>query len=241
MTVDANGDIDQAGKNLASFLTYLHDEHGVRKVNIVAHSMGGLFSRAALRVLQDAKSPIQYRSLTTIGTPWEGAFPADYANGSVSMSACKGDTLCQSIFKGFKQTLISQNANAGREVSYRYLAAQGGWNDRQAGVLKGIPVVLIAGDYLKMQGGSSATWPNDGLATPRSAHATSVSDEVLPHRKCILYNNLHSIYFSHIVGIPHEQALTWNPAVLTDVFEAIQNADSALARPNRIGCPPRHS
>ena len=58
MTVDSTASIELAGEHLARFLTYLHDTRGVDVVDVVGHSMGGLYLRAAFRVLQSLGSPI---------------------------------------------------------------------------------------------------------------------------------------------------------------------------------------
>ncbi len=51
MTINAVGRVDDAGVALAAFLRWLADEREVGSVDLVGHSMGGLFSRAAIREL----------------------------------------------------------------------------------------------------------------------------------------------------------------------------------------------
>ena len=58
--------------------------------------MGGLYSRAAIRVLITTNSNVNIRSLTTIGTPWQGAYVSDYANGLIPLTECQGETPCGS-------------------------------------------------------------------------------------------------------------------------------------------------
>jgi triacylglycerol lipase len=237
MTVDSTASIDLAGEHLARFLTYLHDTRGVESVDVVGHSMGGLFSRSAFRVLQQQHSPVRIRSLTTIGTPWEGAFLSDYANGITPLSDCLGDAFCETAMTAFADETDRLMTGAGREVNQRYLMGPDGWNEFQAGVLDGIPVVLIGGSRFTHPGPvNPMVWPNDGLVTPPSALATEVSDRVLPHRRCVMFDDTHSIYVSHAADLPWETALTWDPRVLDVVQGAIDGADSALSAPNRQGC-----
>jgi hypothetical protein len=59
MTVDTTGDLDLGGKYLARFLTYLHTDKGVNEVDIVGHSAGGRWSRAAIHVLKATSSPVR--------------------------------------------------------------------------------------------------------------------------------------------------------------------------------------
>jgi hypothetical protein len=67
LTINAAGTIEDAGIALASFLRHVAATHGIETVDVVAHSMGGLFSRAAL-ARADAASPAVSR-LITLGTP----------------------------------------------------------------------------------------------------------------------------------------------------------------------------
>lgn len=56
MTVDTSASIDLAGEHLARFLVYLHTDKGVNEVDLVGHSMGGLYARSAIRVLAETGS-----------------------------------------------------------------------------------------------------------------------------------------------------------------------------------------
>jgi len=72
MTVNSTGDIQLAGVNLSNFLEHLRRQYGIRQVHLLAHSMGGLYSRSAIQYLQQTRSKIKVLSLTTLGTPWQG-------------------------------------------------------------------------------------------------------------------------------------------------------------------------
>ncbi len=101
MTVNSNGDIELAGIHLANFVNYLHDTFGITQVDFVAHSMGGLYSRSAIAYLQATKSPVQIESLTTMGTPWDGAIFADSPDPSNPKAACDGFALCEALIDVF--------------------------------------------------------------------------------------------------------------------------------------------
>lgn len=233
MTVNAVGDIDEAGQSLARFLGHLREAFGVEVVDIVAHSMGGLFSRSAIRVLRDSGSPLKIRTLTTIGTPWEGGFSADYVAGDLGLDACNGDAVCERSMTEFAELVAASSEGAGEQVTERYLAGPAGWNERQGDALAGLPVVLIGGDYCSALG-DAQVWPNDGLVALRSALAERVSARVLPHRTTHRFADVHSIYFSHVLGLAWERALTWDPDVLAVVRDAIERpaatGDSSDAR-----------
>jgi pimeloyl-ACP methyl ester carboxylesterase len=238
MTVDSTGSIDTAGEHLARFLTWLHTDRGVDEVDFVGHSMGGLYSRAAIRVLASTNSSLRVRSLTTIGTPWQGSYLSDYANGLIPLSDCRGDTFCETAMKGMLDEVKRLMAGSGREVNQAFLMGKDGWNEYQSGVLDKIPVVLIGGKkFTKEPPVNPAVWPNDGLVALQSALAKNVSDPVLPHRRCYTFDDTHSIYVSNLAGLEQKTALTWDPQVLETVHTAIDDAPKALDGANREGCP----
>jgi pimeloyl-ACP methyl ester carboxylesterase len=222
LTVNAVGGIDDAGANLARFLGYLEESYGVTEVDLVAHSMGGLFSRAAIKRLKDDGSLLRIRTLTTLGTPWTGGFTADYATGELPLEACGGDALCERIMTSFAEMASDDSEGASEQVTREYLEGPGGWNERQGEALAGIPVRLIAGTAFTQDGGDPRVWPHDGLVTPGSALAVGVSERVLPAREMLTFADTHSIYFADLAGLPWERALTWDPAVHAAVIEGIR-------------------
>ena len=237
MTVNSTGSIDTAGEHLARFINWLHDEKGVTEVDFVAHSMGGLYSRAAIRVLATTNSSVKIRSLTTIGTPWQGSYLSDYANDLIPITECKGDKFCEAGMKDFKPVVLELMSGSGREVNKAFLMGRNGWNEFQSGVLDEIPVVLIAGKRFTLPGPANpAVWPNDGLVAEESALAKSVGDPVLPHRRCYTFDDTHSIFVSDQAGLEWKTALTWDPAVLEVINTALQDASTAMDSPNREGC-----
>ena len=237
MTIDSTGSIDLAGEHLARFIDWLHTDKHIDEVDLVGHSMGGLFSRAAIRTLQAERSPVQVMSLTTIGTPWQGSYLANFADGSVPLSTCLGDQFCESQMKGYARDIAAVHVSgSARELERSYLTGATGWNSFQAGVLDDIPVTLIGGDRFDRTGGDPAVWPNDGIVELRSALARDVDDIVLPHRRCRIVDDTRSDYVSMITNSKRDTALTWDPRVLDAVTEAIDGAATALDGANRQGC-----
>jgi triacylglycerol lipase len=239
MTVDTSGSIDLAGEHLARFLTYLHTDKGVDEVDLVGHSMGGLYARSAIRALTATGSPVKVRSLVTVGTPWQGSYLADYANGTVRLADCAGDQFCQNQMRGYVKDVAQVfPSGSAHELGANYLTGPEGWNQFQAGVLDAIPVTLIGGNHFMRQGPAAPdVWPNDGIVALRSALAAEVDDSVLPHRRCYTFDATHSDYLSMIANLPRDTALTWDTRVLDAVNRAIENAPQALDGPNREGCP----
>lgn len=240
MTVNSTGSIDTAGEHLARFFDYLHTQKGVTDIDLVAHSMGGLYSRAAIRVLTTTNSPVHVRSLTAIGTPWQGSYLSDYANGVIPLTDCLGDAFCENAMKGMRDEVVRLMAGSGREVNQAFLMGKDGWNEFQAGVLDKIPVVVIGGKKFTKAGQvNPAVWPNDGIVALQSALAKDISDPVLPHRRCYTIDDTHSIYVSNATGLDWNTALTWDPQVLEVLRKAIEDAPKAFDTANRDGCPDR--
>lgn len=232
MTVNAVGPIDDAGGCLATFLAWLSREHGVMSVDLVGHSMGGLFSRAAIRELAADNVAPAVRRLVTIGTPWQGGFAAEYIAGLLPLAAAAGDAGTEQIMTEFATLATASSSGASEQVTRRYLCDPGGWNDRQAGVLDSIPVTLIGGDYFRHDGGDPGVWPHDGLVTLPSALASDVPATVLPGRTHHQFADVHSIYFADRFGLSWETALTWDPAVHAVVVDALSTAHSDPWRRN---------
>jgi len=71
---DSNADVETNGKHLAERINQIIHETGAEKVNIIAHSKGGLDSRYAISSLHMGD---KVASLTTISTPHHGSKTID--------------------------------------------------------------------------------------------------------------------------------------------------------------------
>lgn len=217
VTINAVGRIDDAGVALAGFLRRLAAHEGVRSVDLVGHSMGGLFSRAAIRELGDDGPRVG--RLVTLGTPWDGSVLGDFLDGEVSEGDAHGDAATLQIFTEARPYAQANSQGAADEVSRRYLR---GWNDAQAGVLDGIPVTAIGGGYFAAATEPAQLWPHDGLVSLSSGRADEVPAAVLPTvDRHSFSDHVHSIFFAEAFGLPWERALTWDPEVFAVVDGAL--------------------
>lgn len=216
MTIVSTGDIDNAGEHLARFAQYLHDEYGVTEIDWIGHSNGGLFARAATRVLQEIDSPVTVTSLTTLGTPWMGGNALRIIAGEVDESECQGQESCLMILRAFEADM-DRFLGLEAQDTYLYLMGENGWNQAQAGVLDGVPTLLIGGNALTSEGGDPEFWPNDALVSEYSALAMGVGNDVLPIRETESYPLLHSIYIADALGEDWQMGMTWNTEVLARV------------------------
>jgi len=220
MTITSTGDIDNAGEHLARFANYLHAEYGITEIDWIGHSNGGLFARAATRILQETGSAVAARSLVTLGTPWMGANPLCILAGEVDESECRGQESCLAIVQGLRE---SEDRFLGLEAqdTYRYLMGDTGWNAAQAGVLDRLPALLIAGTALTAEGGDPEFWPNDGLVSEYSALAAGVPEGVVPLCRVVSFPLLHSIFIAEALGEDWQMGLTWNAEVLELIVDFV--------------------
>ena len=244
MTVMSAGDIDAGGEKLARFVNYLHTEFGVTDVDFVGHSNGGLFSRAATRILKQTSAPITVRSITMLGTPNEGSVPGSYTWGEYNKADCLGVVFCEKFNENWLEYAAQDDLGLNRENTFKYLDGPLGWNEAQVGYLDGIPVTLLAGAAFTADGGKPTMWPYDGITSRYSAWASGVSDAVIPWRTCWVAPLTHSTFvtddYNQITKAnppwDWQTALTWNTDALARVNRAIDESDTALQGPTRQGC-----
>ncbi len=221
---------EAAGERLANFLTFLNSEYGVTSVDVVAHSLGGLFSRNGIREVQQSGSPVTIHSLTTLGSPWEAVMLA--IPPFRPKKACDGLPVCMEVVRELEQIKEVRGI-----VEFFQPDKFGPWTEAQAGVLDGIPVTLVAGTMFTKPGGDPRKWPNDGLIQERAALGMSIPDSVLPQRSCYAFPFAHSMLVATRVGAPESQAITWNERVGSVVANGLRTAGTANQAPNRLGCP----
>jgi triacylglycerol lipase len=176
MTINTGGDVDENGQRLAQFLGFLNQSYGITNVQLVGHSDGGIWSRAALS--QPSNFPgVTVSSLTTLGTPHEGSFVADLALGVDGLD-CKSPSnpvirlLCSGVQEVEQIVSDELGPTALNELTSSYMAT---WNHAQT--TGGCPVTTIAGTYV--QAPSWISWlipdyynPSDTVVGQSSALAT---------------------------------------------------------------------
>lgn len=88
--------VEECGKELAARIRQIVEETGCGKVNIIAHSKGGLDSRYAISA---AGAAPYVASLTTINTPHKGCIFADYLLEKIP------DSICNKVAKQYNAAL----------------------------------------------------------------------------------------------------------------------------------------
>jgi pimeloyl-ACP methyl ester carboxylesterase len=236
MTILSTGDWNAGGERLVRFLEYLNTRYGITDVDLVGHSNGGMWSRAAIKVLKDINSPIKVRSLVTLSTPHTGSTPPRFYAKEIDLAACMGNDFCMETVQKWGELVEAKDKGLSALNTVWYASGPGGWNAAQGSALRGIPVTLLGGSYLQVTGGDSSLWPYDGTVSRYSALAQGVTSEVIPWRSCWQGPLVHWIGWSDKLKIPRDMSITDNPKAMARVNLAIDEADVALQQPDKLGC-----
>ncbi|TQJ32596.1 triacylglycerol lipase [Microbacterium sp. SLBN-146] len=220
-TINSAGTIHDAGAALGRFLARLTTEYGIEEFDVVAHSMGGLFTRAALSRTGSAVGFAPVRRLVTLGTPWSGSLLGDIRAGDIELTDAHGDAATMAILEQSLTYADTVSQGAADQVSHSFLAGPDGWNESQRGALDDVAVTLVGGDYFAAHTEPGRLWPHDGLVGLRSALAQEVSAAVLPSPTRHRLDDVHSIFFAGRFDLPWEKALTWDPRTFAIIDAAL--------------------
>lgn len=219
LTINAVGEIDKAGTTLAAFVRWLADEYELGSVDFVGHSMGGLFSRSAIRELQLDGPAV--RHLVTLGTPWDGSLLGDVLTDEITLDDAHEDPATTEILQRSRTYAAENSQGAADQVSRKFLRE---WNSAQTGVLDDVAVTALGAGHFHAASAPRQLWPHDGLVSQQSARADDVSPEVLPRvARHTLGDDVHSIFFADAFGLPWERAITWDPRVFEIVDGSLRN------------------
>ena len=236
MTILSTGDWNAGGERLVRFLEYLNTRYGITDVDLVGHSNGGMWSRAAIKVLKDINSPIKVRSLITLSTPHTGAIPPRFYAKEIDISACKGIAFCEQSVLSWGSLVRKMDKGLSALNTVWYTSGPGGWNAAQGSALRGIPVTLMGGSYFQAVGGDPSLLPYDGTVSRYSAFAQDVTSEVIPWRTCWQGPLVHWIGWADDLKIPRDSSITDNPKAMARVNQAIDEAGVDLQQPDKQGC-----
>ncbi len=210
MTVDSVGDVEDSAACLAQFLVHLSGEYGVREVDLVGHSLGGVFARSAHMQLCAADAPVEVVSLTSIGTPWLGSFVRHYDRESMPMPEPAAS---------YAARVMGHMRQGGRLVAPAEQPPL--WSTGKEHGLDGLALTRIAGTYFT---GEGDPYPHDGMASRASVFAVGDDPVVFPAATCHEVPSVHSIYFARVMEIPWERSITWDPRVMELVVQVIARA-----------------
>lgn len=230
VTINSIDSPQLGGERLAAFVNYLNKQYGITQVDLVGHSLGGIFVRNGVRVLKEQNSPVTVRTLTTLSSPWEPVFPANPMDDHEA--ACDGSQTClafvNAVLKVPSAMVIVKALNS---------AEFDPWTQAQAGVLENIPVTLIGGSYFTKPLGNPDKWPNDGIVQLSASLARNVPDSVIPIRSCFIEPTTHSAFISKELHDDPHTGVTWNDTSVNTIANAVRVAGTPQQLANRLGCP----
>ena len=230
LTINSIDSPELGGERMADFIGYLHDTYGVNQVDLVGHSLGGIFVRNGIRVLEQRNSPVKVRSLSTLSSPWEPVMPANPLNDP--KAACDGQMVCQAFAEAMLKVPSAQAI-----VKALNASEFDPWTQQQAGVLDGIPVTLMGGAYFTKPLGNPDKWPNDGIVQLSASLARKVPDTVIPIRSCFTEAATHSAVISKEIKDDPGTGVTWNDTSVNIIANAVRVAGTPQQLANRLGCP----
>lgn len=207
MTIDSVGDVEESAACLARFLGHLHEQYGVRDVDIVAHSLGGVLARSAHMQMRALDAPVRLISLTSIGTPWLGSFVRHHDLESMPMPEPAAS---------YAYALMGHMRRSGRLVAQA--TAPPLWAAGKEHGLDGLALTRIAGTYFT---GDGDPYPHDGMGSRASVFATDADPVVFPPASCREVPDVHSISFARVMDLEWERSITWDPRVMDFVVAAI--------------------
>jgi hypothetical protein len=228
MTIDSGGDVDQNGKRLLQFLNFLKASYGVGELQLVAHSDGGVWSRAAITQASLTPAP-RIDSLTTLGTPHTGAWSADMVASTAGLD-CKS-RVCELLRAIAKLTIGDLGQTAVKELTSDYMES---WNAQQA--IGGCPVTTIAGTYLTLGGLPLPGYylPTDGLVGEASAHALSSPSLIGPPIPAPAIPNLVNgggfpvVHSAALTFLGTSATLLNDPAIANEVVAILKGQSQGL-------------
>lgn len=225
-SIDSFGDNDDNGAALASFLAFLADEYGVERAQLVAHSDGGNWSRAAM-TQGSAFAGLDVRSLTTLGTPYTGSMIADIGtelrNGRCDFSDRSEQDLCQALIFVVRRIYGQMGPTTIEQLTHTYLER---WNREQA--IGSCPVTTIAGTGVDLDFIPFSYYnPSDGLVGEASGLAHSALE--LPDFETIPAPGIPNLQFGGTYPVVHAPALSFlspanllnTPAISTEVTSIV--------------------
>lgn len=178
----------QAGEAVLGLLGYLHATYGYRTFDLVGYSYGGLVARATIAALKDRpaagtfapgfsyataaqRADVRIPSLVTINSPHLGSPTYDIAADPRTYFRLVASAWSRQFASAGKGLIpFERDGGAGSihvlETAAHAKADPSSWDQSQVGVLDGVKVTLMAGDYCGRSCGD-ATTPPDSLPTGR--------------------------------------------------------------------------
>jgi triacylglycerol lipase len=159
----------QAGESVLGFLGFLNATYGYTTFDLVGYSYGGVVARATVAAMkrqpaeatlapafsyaaEAVKAGVEIASITTLNSPHLGSPAYDIAADPRAFVKPVALAWGQTFADHSKSLLVFQRADGAGAIQFLQTSAHAkrnpkSWDAQQVGVLDGIPLTLIAGDY----------------------------------------------------------------------------------------------
>ena len=271
----------QAGQAVLGFLGYLNATYGYTTFDLIGYSYGGLVARATIAALQRqpaaesmasgfsyARSAVDagvtVPTLTTLNSPHLGSPTYDIASDPAKFMVPVAKAWGRQFADAGKG--LTKFENEGGAGAIHVLATGGhdkrdpkSWDAQQVGVLDGVAVTLIAGDYCGRSCGDAKTPPSakpqgrlrtDGTvpvysqlilpctaSCPTPPGSVYIPPGMLPNnvvRKT--FSTVHSTFDAARLGLPTILSVSKDPAAISflksTMLSAWQSAEVVPGNPN---------
>lgn len=159
----------QAGESVLGFLGFLNATYGYTTFDLVGYSYGGVVARATVAAMKQqpakaslapafsyaaeaVKAGIEITSITTLNSPHLGSPAYDIAADPRAFVKPVAQAWGQTFADHSKSLIVFQRDVGAGAIQFLQTSAHTkrnpkSWDAQQVGVLDGIPLTLIAGDY----------------------------------------------------------------------------------------------
>ena len=256
----------QAGKAVLGFLGWLHATYGYRTFDLVGYSYGGVVSRATSAALHQwpaaavfapgfsyaqlaVDAGVTIPSIVTLNSPHLGSPTYDIAGDPAKYTAPVARAWGAEFAEAGKGLLVFQTTEGAGAIQVLKTAPHarrdpGGWDARQAGVLDGVALTLVAGDYCGTtcapgrasdRGATKKGLRTDGTVPvysqliqpcprpcPTPPRSVYIPAGLLPAgvvRKT--FPTVHSTYDANRLKLPKALAASANPAAITYIVDTV--------------------
>ncbi len=259
----------QAGQSVLGFLGYLNATYGYTTFDLVGYSYGGVVARATIAALKRqppaasmapafsyaqsaVAAGVTIPTLITLNTPHLGAPTYDIASDPARFTPQVDKAWGSQLAQAGRDLIIFERQGGAGAIQVLTTAGHArpdptSWDMQQVGVLNGVSVTLIAGNYCGRSCGDATTPPS---ATPTGRLRT---DGVVPvYSQLILpcpatcptppgsvyvppgmvpttvvrkvFPTLHSTFSSRQLGLPAARSVSDNPAAIAYLISRITDA-----------------
>ncbi|MEI8080891.1 MAG: hypothetical protein WCI74_03505 [Actinomycetes bacterium] len=258
----------QAGQAVLGFLGYLNKTYGYQTFDLVGYSYGGLIARATVAALKStaptAMAPafsyaqaaidagVKIPSIVTLNSPHLGAPAYDVAGDPAAY--LKPVTLAwgKQYANSSKTLVVFERTEGAGAIQVLRTNAHArpdpkSWDSSQVGVLDGVALTMVAGDYCGLTCGdkpaatlreaeksrrTDATVPVYSqlmLPCPQPCPAPPGSvylpPGLLPEAKVVrqTFPTVHSTFVAGELGLPKELSVSRNPAAIAYLLNTVQS------------------